>query len=170
MAFKTTSRNGKRFQVELDIKGSHTKLQVPQDCPNSVQSLSMYVFRCYSTLLQPFAFIILGSEGQLKTFAQYCMHDTHYMQRRNVTVRQIANQAEQPVTWSSSGSSPKVGIYLAHSTNTNNCCLIESHMSPTVADFCSDKSAIPTGVVLCRRRGIEQLAGQSLMLLIKFIN
>lgn len=52
------------------------------------------------------------------------------------------------VTWSSSGSSPKAGIYLAHSTNTSNCCLIESHTSSTVADFCSDMSVIPTGAVI----------------------
>lgn len=53
-----------------------------------------------------------------------------------------------PVTWSSSGSSPKAGIYFAHSTKTNNCCLMESQTSPTVADFCSDMSAIPTGAVI----------------------
>lgn len=51
-------------------------------------------------------------------------------------------------TWSSSGSSPKAGIYLAHSTSTSNCCLIESQTSPTKADFCSDTSAIPTGDVI----------------------
>lgn len=60
-----------------------------------------------------------------------------------------------PVTWSSSGSSPKAGIYLAHSTNTNNCCLIESQTSPTVADFCSDMSAIPTGAVIWGGRKIR---------------
>lgn len=53
-----------------------------------------------------------------------------------------------PVTWSSNGSSPKAGMYLAHSTNTSNCCLIESQMSPTVAAFCSDISTIPTGDVI----------------------
>ena len=55
------------------------------------------------------------------------------------------------LTWSSSGSSPKVGMYLAHSTKTSNCCLMDSHRSPTVADFCSDKSVTATGAVIWRK-------------------
>lgn len=62
----------------------------------------------------------------------------------------LAVMHHNPVTWSSSGSSPKAGIYLAHSTKTSNCCLIESQRSPTLADFCSDMSAIPTGAVIWR--------------------
>lgn len=66
-----------------------------------------------------------------------------------------------PVTWSSSGSSPKAGIYFAHSTNTNNCCLIESQTSPTVADFCSGMSGIPTGAVIWRETENKGFLGYS---------
>lgn len=41
-------------------------------------------------------------------------------------------------------------MYLAHSTNTSNCCRMESHASPMVADFCSVTSAIPNVVVIFR--------------------
>lgn len=65
----------------------------------------------------------------------------------------ISGQSQiRPVTWSSNGSSPKAGMYLAHSTNTSNCCLIESQMSPMVAAFCSDRSTIPAGLVIWMER------------------
>lgn len=62
----------------------------------------------------------------------------------------VSTMQQSSVTWSSSDSSPKEGMYLAHSTNTSNCCLMESHTSPTLADFCSAMSAIPTGAVIWR--------------------
>jgi len=55
------------------------------------------------------------------------------------------------VTWSSSGSSQKQGIYLAHSTSIRSCCFIESLISLAVAIlFCERSSALhEDGDVAC---------------------
>lgn len=74
-----------------------------------------------------------------------------------------------PVTWSSNGSSPKAGMYLAHSTNTSNCCLIESQTSPTVAAFCSDKSTVPTGDVIWMETENQMSLRPNLSFFIAFI-
>lgn len=88
------------------------------------------------------------------TWCNYLAFQLWFYANKSI-VTDYLNFISWPITWSSRGSSPKAGMYLAHSTNTNSCCLIESHMSPTVADFSSDMSARPTGVVICWKIGVN---------------
>ena len=57
-------------------------------------------------------------------------------------------------TWSSSGSSQKHGMYLAHSTKTNSCCFILSHISFMLAIFLLARlgSVKATCGEICRER------------------
>lgn len=84
-----------------------------------------------------------GSSTQLYLFRQKRMtFNNHKNNRAVIRVFSLVFS----YTWSSSGSSQKPGIYLAHSTSTKSCCFIDSQTSLTPAIFLTFISVLAPGL------------------------